>query len=221
MQEPQEIWVQSPGWEDPLEEGMTFLSSILAWRIPWTEEPGRLQSIGHRVRHDWSDLAQHIYIHKWKYESVSQTRILQWVAIPFSHGSSWPRDQTQVSCISSELFMSGYVYIHTHLYFLPPYLFWPWGFLTSLEPISPPVSMYLGCCNKVSQTGWLIQQKCIVTFLETRDMKSRCLLARLFPSESCEEKICSRPPPWLVHRSVHAFMVLSPCASLSPNFPLL
>ena len=35
-----------PGWEDPLEEEMATHSSILAWRIPWTEEPGRLQSIG-------------------------------------------------------------------------------------------------------------------------------------------------------------------------------
>ena len=38
--------VQSPDWEDPLEEGMATHSSILAWRIPWTEEPGWLQSIG-------------------------------------------------------------------------------------------------------------------------------------------------------------------------------
>ena len=45
--------VRSLGWEDPLEEGMATQSSILAWRIPWTEEPGRLQSIGlHRVGHD-------------------------------------------------------------------------------------------------------------------------------------------------------------------------
>ena len=42
----QETWVQSLGWEDPLEEGMATHSSILAWRIPWTEEPGRLQSTG-------------------------------------------------------------------------------------------------------------------------------------------------------------------------------
>ena len=47
-----------PGWEGPLEKRMATLSSILAWRIPWTEEPGRLQSIGsHRVGHDSSDLA--------------------------------------------------------------------------------------------------------------------------------------------------------------------
>ena len=49
----QETLVQSLGWEDPLEEGMTTHSSILAWKIPQTEEPGRLQSMGsQRVRHD-------------------------------------------------------------------------------------------------------------------------------------------------------------------------
>ena len=42
----QETWVQSLGWEDPLEEGMATRSSILAWRIPHTEEPGWLQSMG-------------------------------------------------------------------------------------------------------------------------------------------------------------------------------
>ena len=42
-----------PGWEDPLEEGMATHSSTLAWRIPWTEEPGGLQPVGsQRVRHD-------------------------------------------------------------------------------------------------------------------------------------------------------------------------
>ena len=45
--------VQSLSWEDPLEEGMATHSSVLAWRIPWTEELGGLQSIGsQRVRHD-------------------------------------------------------------------------------------------------------------------------------------------------------------------------
>ena len=42
----QETWVRSLGWEDPLEEGMTTHSSILAWEIPWTEDPGRVQSMG-------------------------------------------------------------------------------------------------------------------------------------------------------------------------------
>ena len=42
----QETWVRSLGWEDTLEKGSATHSSILAWRIPWTEEPGRLQSMG-------------------------------------------------------------------------------------------------------------------------------------------------------------------------------
>ena len=49
----QEMWVQSLGPEDPLETGMVTYSSILAWEIPWTEEPGGLWSMGvQRVRHD-------------------------------------------------------------------------------------------------------------------------------------------------------------------------
>ena len=48
-----ETWVRSLGREDPLKEGMATYSSTLAWRIPWTEEPGGLQSMGsQRVRHD-------------------------------------------------------------------------------------------------------------------------------------------------------------------------
>ena len=52
-----ETWVRSLGWEDPLEKEMATHSSILAWRIPWTEEPGGLQFMGsQRVGHN---LAQH------------------------------------------------------------------------------------------------------------------------------------------------------------------
>ena len=53
----QETQVQSLSQEDTLEQGMANHSSILAWRIPWTEEPDRLQSVGsQRVRPNWSDL---------------------------------------------------------------------------------------------------------------------------------------------------------------------
>ena len=55
MQEPQETSVQSLGQEDPMEEEMVAHSSILAWRIPCTEEPGRLQSIGLQ---SWTRLKQ-------------------------------------------------------------------------------------------------------------------------------------------------------------------
>ena len=47
----QETQVQSLGWKRPLEKGLASHSRVLAWRVPRTEEPGRLQSMGHRVRH--------------------------------------------------------------------------------------------------------------------------------------------------------------------------
>ena len=51
-----ETWVRSLGWEDPLEEGMATHSSILAWRIPWTEEPcGLLSMRSQRVGHPWAN----------------------------------------------------------------------------------------------------------------------------------------------------------------------
>ena len=57
----QETWVRSLGQEDPLEKGMATRSSFLAWRIPWTEEPGWLQSMGsQRVRHNWVTQQQYL-----------------------------------------------------------------------------------------------------------------------------------------------------------------
>ena len=59
----QETWVRSLGQEDPLEKEMVTHSSILAWRIPWTEEPGGLQSTGsQRVGHDLSDFTNTILL---------------------------------------------------------------------------------------------------------------------------------------------------------------
>ena len=49
----QETWVRSLGWEDPLEEGLATHSGIFAWRIPWTEKPGGVKSMGsQRIGHD-------------------------------------------------------------------------------------------------------------------------------------------------------------------------
>ena len=70
----QETQNQSLGWEDPLEKEMATHSSILAWRIPWTEEPGRLQSMGlQRVGHDLATKLQRL---QW---GVSQMRESQYV----------------------------------------------------------------------------------------------------------------------------------------------
>ena len=62
MQEPQETQVPSLGWEDPLEEGMATYSSILAWGISWTEEPGGLQSIGSQSRTNLKCLSTHTHM---------------------------------------------------------------------------------------------------------------------------------------------------------------
>ena len=105
MQELQETWVQSLGQEDPLEEEMAIHSSILAWRIPWTEGTSKLQSMGpQRLGHDWSHWAP---TQQWSDQirsvtqlcltlcdpmdcsqsgssvhGILQARILEWVAIP-------------------------------------------------------------------------------------------------------------------------------------------
>ena len=116
---------------------MAAHSSVLAWRIPGTGEPGGLPSMGsHRVGQDWSDLAAaaepinnvmtvsgehwraqpHIYIYTYTYmwhthslpgssvHGILQARILEWVEIPFSRGSSWLMDGTGVSCIAGRFF---------------------------------------------------------------------------------------------------------------------
>ena len=77
----QETQVPSLGQEDPLEKGMATQSSILAWRIPWTVAHQAPLSMG-----------------------FPKARILEWVAISFSRGSSLPRDRTQVSCIEDRRF---------------------------------------------------------------------------------------------------------------------
>ena len=57
----QETWVRSLGWEDALEEGMVTHSSILAWKIPWTEEPGGLSSMGLQEL-DMTEVTEHAHI---------------------------------------------------------------------------------------------------------------------------------------------------------------
>ena len=71
VQEMQDTQVSSLGWEDPLKEEMATHSSVLAWNIPWTQKPGSLWSKGsQRVRHNWSDKAQHI---------VNNTIFMSWI----------------------------------------------------------------------------------------------------------------------------------------------
>ena len=89
----QETWVWSLGWEDPLEKGTTTHSSILAWRIPWTEEPGGLQFMWlQRVRHNWMTFTFHftdslIVVHRLTFSITCE--ILGFLGGLDSKGSTW------------------------------------------------------------------------------------------------------------------------------------
>ena len=110
----QETWVRFLGEGDPLEEGMATGSSILAWKIPWVEEPGKLQSLGsQRVRHDFESerescsvvsdsLWPHGLYNPWN-SPVQNTGV---GSLSLLQGSSQPRDRTQVSCIAGRFFTS-------------------------------------------------------------------------------------------------------------------
>ena len=65
------MWVISLGWEDPLEKEMATHSSILAWKIPGTEEPVRLQSICHKE----SDITERLNIHTLKYRKYASEKL--------------------------------------------------------------------------------------------------------------------------------------------------
>ena len=76
-----ETQVQSLGQEDPLEKGMATHSSILAWRIPWTEEHGRLQSLrSQRVRHDWATNTSFVTA----FLPWSKRLLILWLRLPFA-----------------------------------------------------------------------------------------------------------------------------------------
>ena len=79
MQETQETQVSTLGQEDPLEEDMATHLSILIWKIPWTEEPGRLQSRGSQgVRHDWAHT--HISYGEGLWEFCLPQKLAKWLA---------------------------------------------------------------------------------------------------------------------------------------------
>ena len=80
-----ETWVRSPGREDPLEKEMATHSSILAWRIPWTEEPDGLQSMGsQRVGHGWVTSLHFIVI----ITAIMIIKYIDWQSIPCTGTSS-------------------------------------------------------------------------------------------------------------------------------------
>ena len=93
----QETWVRSLGQEDPLEEEMATHSSVLAWRIPWTEEPGRLQSMGLlRVGHDWTTSLSFYTTKYWNILNIDKVIWWNW---DFPGGS----DNKEFTCRAEDL----------------------------------------------------------------------------------------------------------------------
>ena len=100
----QETWVQSLGWEDPLEKEMAIHSSTIAWKIPWTEEPGSLQSMGlQRVGHNWATSLTYLRLylsilgHTWSFSVMNlwNSQMNQWTYkhIIFSWNTMWDRQR--------------------------------------------------------------------------------------------------------------------------------
>ena len=73
-----ETWVQSPGWEDPLEKEMAIHSSTLAWKTPWTEETGRLQSMGSQRISRLRDFTFTFHFHALEKKMATHSSIVAW-----------------------------------------------------------------------------------------------------------------------------------------------
>ena len=93
----QDMWVQSLGWEDPLEKQMTTHSTILTWEIPWTEEAGGLQSMGLQKSQTWLsewkwNLLSHVrlFVAPWTIQSMGFSRPGYWSGQPFPSPGDLP-----------------------------------------------------------------------------------------------------------------------------------
>ena len=129
--------LESLSWEDPLEESMATHSSIHAWRIPWTEEPSGLQSIGSkRVKYNWSDLA-HTHMQHWPLASISTVWSL-WVLIKDIHFLLIPTfDSEPHNFAESTLFRTHYLNV-TCLILCESSALWK-GWPNHLVPLSHPL----------------------------------------------------------------------------------
>ena len=78
----QETWLRSLGWEDPLEKEMAIHSRTIAWKIPWTEEPGRLQPWGCKE----SDTTERLHFTTWIYHDLFIYSLLDDLWIEFTYG---------------------------------------------------------------------------------------------------------------------------------------
>ena len=114
-----ETWVRSLGREDSLEKEMATHSSTLAWRIPWTEKPGGLQSIGsQRVRHNWAtSLSLSRDINIWWMKIFDPT--MDWISLGCN--SEYPIDFNYF--VSKYIYIYMYIYIYVYIYMYIYFIF--------------------------------------------------------------------------------------------------
>ena len=121
-----ETWLPSLGWEDPLEKEMATRSSVLPWGIPWTEEPGGLQSIGsQRVGHDWATFPFSFFIQwgwsrflgqvmpSYKHDAKGMFENREQMVISFGGDRCHPQGSMVVSCLFSRVFFLTQMMVHS------------------------------------------------------------------------------------------------------------
>ena len=147
-----ELW--SLNWEDPLEKGMTVPSTILAWRIPWIEEPDGLQSKGLQgVRHDWSHSARTLVLRVWKFPVIFSLGVWSmWQDILERNGRRKPPTDHSPSSPTGSGAMEVVSHLCLHVLF-PFFLPWSLFLLSSFLPLFFP--RLLGRLEK----DWLCYQR--------------------------------------------------------------
>ena len=180
----------SLGWEDPLEEGIATHSSVLAWRIPWTEEPGGLLSIGsQRVGRVWSNLAcmhAQVILRGFPGGSDGEEPVCHAGCpglIPQSRRSPGEGhcNPLQCSCLENPMDRGAWwATVHGVAQSQRRLTnFW-------ISRNSGGASVSQGCRNKVPQTWWLAQQKCIILQFWRVDIQNQVLNRVLLSLKSVE-----------------------------------
>ena len=163
----QEIWVQSLGWKDTLEKGMATHSSILTWRIPWTEEPDGLYSMGsQRVRRDWvtnTHAKQNIYFSS--VQSLSRVRLF---ATPWTVAYQASLSITNSWSLPKLMFIES-VMPSNHLIFCHPILLSP-SIFPSIRVFSNESALHIrwimywnfSFLNQKSNGGWRKKKRNVI-----------------------------------------------------------
>ena len=193
----QEILVHSLAWEDPLEKGIATHSCILAWRIPWTEEPGGLQFMGsERIGHDWATST---------FTSITEPAIASGQTVLFNLMIHCQRGCMKLY-ISAESRVWG-----RRINRLSPAILYCWSSGRASMPVAVPWLPRRSCCvwsfsgsRKVSgpeARGWVrLRGEALLEFLEPQESRTRCrcstpesvIMVTNQPMQGIESRACGQ-----------------------------